>query len=92
MKNKSTKSKVYVMLTAIWGNDDADSTIKLSHTQWEAIRAGAEYETSTWSWYEGKRFPVNWSFVNGCVSIFGEDGMECLIDYPVDDLNIEMVE
>ncbi len=83
MKKRAKKPKVYVELTAVWGNDDAESTIKISRRRWESIRAGAEYQTSAWSWYEGKRDSVVWSFANGEVSIDGEDGMVCVIDQPV---------
>jgi hypothetical protein len=48
MKRKAAKTKVYVVLTAFWGNDDAASTIKVSR-RWESIRAGAEYRTPAWS-------------------------------------------
>ena len=83
MKKKAKKPRVYVELTAVWGNDDAESTIKISHRRWESIRAGAEYQTSAWSWYEGKRDSVVWSFANGEVSIDGEDCMQCVRDQPV---------
>jgi hypothetical protein len=86
MTRKPAKPRVYVQLRAYWGNGDADSTIKVSHRRWEAIRAGAEYWTSTWSWYEGKRYSVSWSFADGDVSISGEDGRQCLVDTPVDEL------
>ena len=52
---------------------------------------GAEYVKSTWSWYEGERYPVTWSFANGMVSIDGEDGSQCLLDVPVDELVAEEV-
>jgi hypothetical protein len=83
MKRKAIKHRVYVALTAVWGNDDADSTIKVSRRRWQAIRAGAEYETSAWSWYEGKRYSVAWSFANGNVSVYGGYGLECVNDEPV---------
>jgi hypothetical protein len=79
MKKKATKPRIYVELTAVWGNDDADSAIKVSRRRWKQIQDGAEYETSTWSWYEGKRYAVSWHFSGGEVSVCGEDGMECVV-------------
>ena len=86
MKKKSAKPRVYVELTAVWGNDDADSIIKVSRRRWNEIQAGAEYEISAWSWYEGERSSVAWSFSGGAVSIDGDDGMQCVADLPVSEL------
>lgn len=83
MKKKARKPRVYVELTAVWGNDDAESTIKISRRRWAAICAGAEYETSAWSWYEGMRSAVVWIFANGRVTIEGEDGMQAVANLPV---------
>ena len=88
---KVAKPRVYVELRALWGNDDAESTIKVSRRRWESIRAGAAYVTSAWSWYEGKRYPVSWSFSNGKVSIDGEDGRQCIVEEPVDYLMAQVV-
>lgn len=33
----------FVELTAYWGNDDADSTIKVSIKKWEQIKSGAQF-------------------------------------------------
>jgi len=75
-----------VTLTAAWGNDDAESTIKVSPRQWAAIQAGAEYTKSAPSFYEGRRSSVHWHF-NAClVTITGEDGMECVPSQPIDEL------
>lgn len=78
--------RVLVEVKAYWGNDDAESTIKISRRRWSAILNGDEYIKTTWSWYEGKRSPVTWSFANGSVSIDGEDGMQCVLDQPASDL------
>jgi len=75
-----------IALTATWGNDDADSTVKLSPKTWRLIEAGAEHTRGTWSYYEGKRYHVTWHFQSGLVSINGEDGMECVKDLPVREL------
>ena len=86
MKDKATKSRICVELTAVWGNDDAESTIKVSRRRWKQIQDGADYDTSAWSWYEGRRYSVVWHFSEGEVSVYGEDGMDCVIDLPVEDL------
>jgi hypothetical protein len=83
--------RVYVEVTAYWGNDDAESSIKLSRRRWNAILNGDEYTKSTWSWYEGKRSPVTWSFLNGSVSLDGEDGMQCVLERPACDLIVRVV-
>jgi len=90
MSKKARKPKVYVELTAVWGNDDADSAIKVSRSRWQKIQSGAEYETSAWSWYEGKRYSVNWHFAEGEVSVYGENGMECVVELPVEELIVEL--
>lgn len=86
MRKKVTKPRIYVELTAVWGNDDAGSTIKVSRRRWEQIQDGAEYCTSAWSWYEGRRSSVVWHFSEGLVSVRGEDGLECVIRLPVAEL------
>ena len=85
-KKKKTKPRIYVELTAYWGNDDVDSTIKISRRRWKQIQEGAEYEDYASYWYEGRRFSVCWEFSNGEVSLFGEEGMECVIGLPVSSL------
>jgi hypothetical protein len=92
MKKKPKSPRVYVELTAVWGNDDADSTIKVSRRRWKQIQDGAEYETGAWSWYEGKRYSVSWRFAEGEVSVYGGDGMECVVGLPVADLIVQTTE
>jgi hypothetical protein len=89
MIEKATKSRINVELTAFWGNDDAGSTIKVSRRRWKQIQEGAEYSTSAWGWYEGKRFSVIWSFSDGKVTVFGDDGLDCVINLPVNQLMVE---
>jgi hypothetical protein len=36
----------FVEITAYWGHDDAESTIKLSPRKWEKIKAGAQFQES----------------------------------------------
>ena len=95
MKKESTKTRISVKLTAVWGNDDADSTIKVSRRRWKQIQEGAEYETSAWSWYEGSRYRVAWRFSDREVSVFvtgrGDfEGMECVVGLPIEELIIQM--
>ena len=79
----------YIRLTAHWGNDDVESTIKVSPKRWQHICEGANYETTTWSYYEGTRSRVKWSFSAGFISIGGGDGAEYLVEEPVDGLYVE---
>lgn len=78
MSNESGQPRIHVVLTARWGNDDAESTIKVSRRRWRAIQAGSEYRTAAWGWYECRRFPVEWRFAAGGFDIGGEDGRECV--------------
>ena len=84
-------AKNFVELTAYWGNDDADSTIKLSAKKWNEIRAGAQFEKDAWSNYEGQRFRVVWLFGSGQVTIDGEDGMQCVVGLPVEELIVNPI-
>jgi hypothetical protein len=83
--------RTYIQLTAFWGNDDAESSIRISRRRWNAIHSGAEYEMNAASWYEGRRYPVVWRFAQGKVWIDGEHGMECIVDLPVADLIASIV-
>ena len=47
--------RTYIQLTAFWGNDDAESSIRISRRRWNAIQSGAEYVVNAASWYEGRR-------------------------------------
>lgn len=74
---KNRKPRTLVHLTAMWGNGDADSSIKVSRRRWHQIQSGEPYDTTTWSWYEGKRTLASWSFRGGELTISLDDGMEC---------------
>lgn len=94
MKKNQTKTRTYVEVTAVWG-DDADSTIKVSRRRWNQIQEGAEYETSAWAMYEGRRYPVAWRFSDREVSVAATggrdfDGLECVCDLPIEELMVEM--
>lgn len=84
--------RIHVQLTTLWGNDDAESSIRISRRRWSAIQNGGAYEVSASSMYEGNRYPVVWRFARGQVSIDGEDGMECVVDLPVTVLTTTTVE
>ena len=84
--------RIYIQLTALWGNDDAESSIRISRRRWNAIQNGAAEEVDATSTYEGKKSPVVWRFADGRVSIEGDDGMECIVDLPVTDLITTTVE
>jgi hypothetical protein len=78
-------------LTAFWGNDDAESTIKVSRRMWKKIQEGAEYKKSTWSWYEGHRYSVSWLFAQAEINIYGEHGAHYVVQEHVDSLLTEIV-
>lgn len=73
-----------VLLRSWWG-DGADSEIVLPLSVWKKILAGMEYEKTAYSYYEGKRVHVTWTFNSqcddepGCYSIDGEDGRQCIV-------------
>jgi hypothetical protein len=48
----------------------------------------AEYEASSTSWYEGMRYSNGWTFADAKVNIDGEDGMQCVVDLPVEELYV----
>jgi len=79
-------TRTRIQLTAVWGNDDAQSSVLVSRRRWTAIQCGAEFTVDASSAYEGKRYKVVWRFANGQVSIAGEDGMECVVCLPVGEL------
>jgi len=72
----------------LWGNDDAESTIKISASEWKRIQAGEEYERNGWGYYEGQRFSVYWRFKDRTVTISGGD-RECIINDPLENLYVD---
>ncbi|MBN9407476.1 MAG: PcfJ domain-containing protein [Burkholderiales bacterium] len=86
---KSSKPRTYVHLTAVWGNDDAESTIKVSRRRWQQIQDGEPYDTTAWSLYEGVRSHASWSFNDGKLTISLGDGFE--IDLTTKRLYVEEV-
>lgn len=79
--------RAYVELTAVWGNDDAESSIKVSRRMWSKIHAGDEYKKSAWSFYEAKRYRVMWRFKSKIVFIDNVDGQ--LFDGSISELIIQ---
>ena len=73
-------------LTAYWGNDDVDSTIKLSKSDWEKIQCGIKFEVNSKTYYEGEEIEVHWIFNKKRFSIFGEDGAEYVSDESIENL------
>ena len=90
MKKKATP-RTCIQLTAVWGNDDAESSITISQRRWKNIQEGAEYDTVGPFHYEGESGSVGWRFSGGLLSIFGDEGRECLLDHPVNDLIVDVV-
>ena len=89
MNSKKPKPKAHVKLTAYWGDDAAESTVKISLSRWKAITEGGAYETTAWGWYEGGRFSVSWQFQNGSFSVLAEDENDCIIDAPIEELIVQ---
>lgn len=83
-----------VAISVFWGNDDADSTLEVSERIWYKISSGAAYEKRAWSYYQGVRYRVLWRFEGGMLNVDGLgaiDGMQCIMDMPVKDLDAEVI-
>jgi ribosomal protein L25 (general stress protein Ctc) len=89
-KSKAKNPRVYIELRTVWGNGDAESSIKVSRRRWEKIQEGAEYCTSAWSWYEGSRYSVEWRFFEGNFCIYGTGSEERAVDLPVSELFVHI--
>jgi hypothetical protein len=90
VSKKTGKRRESVVLTAYWGNDDAESTIKVSPSKWHEIEQGGEYCTRGWGWYEGARFSVGWRFASTEFSIDGIDGAQCVLESPIVELIVQV--
>ena len=88
---KKKYSRVFIELSAIWGNGDVGSSIRISRRRWKAIQEGAKHTAISTSYYEGTRFTNFWTFASAKVNIDGEDGMECVVDLPVDELYVDTI-
>ena len=88
---KKKYSRVFIELSTMWGNGDVGSSIRISRRRWKAIQEGAMFEASSTSYYEGTRFTNFWTFANAKVNIDGEDGRECVVELPVDELYVDTI-
>lgn len=87
--SKSNKYKrIFVTISASWGNDDADSSIKVSRRQWSKILDGEEYSTSSYSYYEGERYAIGWEFNDKKLTVWGDDGACHCEDFPIEELSV----
>jgi hypothetical protein len=77
-----------VNIRALWGNDDAESTIKISQRQWKKIQEGMGFKKGGWGYNEGKRFSVVWYFINRKVTIYADE-QECIHRDPIEKLYLD---
>jgi len=83
------KKRNMVSLTAVWGNDDAESTVRISLSHWKRLVSGSAFTKNAWAWYEGRRYQAQWVFKNGCVTIHGPDAAVHVVDLPLDELFVQ---
>ena len=79
MTSKTKDLSERITLTAVWGNEDADSCTSLSYDEWLDICGGGELLRREVSYYEGEEFEVCWAIEDRQVRVSGEDGRECFI-------------
>jgi len=94
-KKKTVKR---VSLRAFWGNDDAESEIRLPLSKWKKILDGLEYKKGGYAWYEGRRFHVVWRFnkpnkrgSKDNFSIDADDGSECIADRSLSNIYVRIL-
>ena len=75
-ENPRGPSQRPVSVRAVWGNSDAEATLKVTRSQWNRIIAGAEFAAATWAWYEGKRERVTFHFNSPQCGDLRVDGVE----------------
>lgn len=85
------KPRRLVELTAYWGNDDAESTIKISPRMWSEIQAGKTHFKDAYGWYEGRRFRVGWTFIRKTVTIEDASGDRCVDGRPIEELIVRLL-
>jgi len=73
-------------LTAVWGNDDCESTIIVTGDTWEKIKNGEEESIVAAGHGDGKRFPVTWLFKDKLLTIEGEDCAQHVLDLNIDEI------
>jgi hypothetical protein len=76
-----------VELTAWWGNDDVDASVQVTQTEWEAIKNGGQFSAECTYCLEGEEYTAYWSFDNGHVTIDGDDGLQCVVGMPIEQLD-----
>ena len=90
-KQPPKPKRTYIELTASWGNDDSESSIKIAPSRWESIKDGGKFSKKSISYYEGEEEKVVWTFKDGLVSIDGEDGRQCILEEPIESLHVEKI-
>lgn len=68
-----------ITLTAVWGNDDAESEIRVSRKNWVRICCGDGLTRVASRWYEGKRFCTYWNIVDRKVGVTNNEGGDCFL-------------
>ena len=77
----------YISLKAYWADGCAESEIKISLEEWEAIRNGKKLGFESDSWYDGEQFYVNWWFKEKKFNIH-EAEADRVVDCPLSELVI----
>ena len=91
---KKSYPRKWVLVSAIWGNDDVEAEIKMSRLQWKKILDGEKYLTSCCYWYEGQKFTAYWRFNHssrGSILVEYDDGGTGL-DGTIEDLYVTLPE
>ena len=92
--SKKSYQRKWVLVSAVWGNDDVEAEIKMSPLQWEKIINGEKYESSCRYWNEGQKFTAYWKFNhsgNESVLVEYDDGGTGL-DGTIEDLYVTLPE
>jgi hypothetical protein len=77
-----------ISIRALWANNAATSTIKISPRQWKKIQEGKEFKKGGWGYYERQRFSVSWYFNNRNVTIYADE-QECIHRDPIEKLYLD---
>lgn len=65
------------------------SSIVLTSAEWLSIQQGESYVDDSASSYEGEEESVTWNFCDRLLTIDGEDGRQCLVDFPIEELDVQ---
>jgi len=60
--NSAPRNSRPVSIRLSWGAGDVGATFRFTRAKWRRILAGEVVESSTWCWYEGRRFRVGARF------------------------------